>query len=75
MTRIQKIAKKMDLARAMHNVAIAGLSSANRSNPFWNKSKAMKRLNEIRKYQRQLSKIWILEWSVNNSDIDCTINF
>ena len=55
------IAKKMDSANKLLKIAKAGLSSANRGNPFISKSDAMARINSVRKYRGQLSKLWVLE--------------
>ena len=75
MTNLQKIAKKMDMAAIITGIARQGLTSANKKNPFWNKSDAMNSINSAKNLQRQLSKIWINETNVMNNNIDMTIPF
>ena len=58
--RILQLAKKMDSANKLLEIAKVGLSSANRGNPFITKSDAMARINSVRNYQRQLSVAKIL---------------
>jgi len=75
MTRLQKIGQKMDQNRIALINAKKGIASANRNNPFWNKSQAMKHFNQVKKMQNQLSKIWVLELLTMNLDFDDTIPF
>jgi len=63
--RIRNIAKKLAAVDKALLIAAAGLSSANRKNPFWSKSDAMKTLNQLRKMKKQLSKIWCLEFALS----------
>ena len=58
------IAKKIDSINSAMQVALDGLRSANKKNPFWSKSQAMKEVNRLRKVKRQLANIWLLEFSL-----------
>ena len=58
------IAKKLDSIDSAMQVALDGLRSANKKNPFWDKSAAMKQVNRLRKVKRQLANIWMLEFSL-----------
>ena len=63
-TRIARIAKKLTSIDEAMAVALNGLRSANKKNPFWSKSQAMKEINRLRKTKNQLAKIWCLEFSL-----------
>ena len=63
--RMKTLANKMDSASKL--MAVVGLASANKGNPFISKSDAMKRINEVRIYQKKLSSAKMLNdvlWSV-----------
>jgi len=64
MCRYTKIIKRLQSV----NVALAnarhGLACANRKNPFWSKSDAMKTINSLRAIERKLMKIKDLEFSI-----------
>lgn len=65
MKRIRNIAKKLDQNKKAMDIAKKGLASANRKNPFWSKSEAMRTMNFLRKQNRQLAIIWNLEFQLN----------
>jgi len=62
--RIKVIAQKRDQADKAMKIAKQGLSQANKRNPFISKSQAMTRINEVKKWQKQLAVIWNLEFQV-----------
>lgn len=62
--RIRDIAKKLDGNKKAMDIAIQGLTSANKGNIFWNKSDAMLTINQLRKQNKQLAKIYNLEFSL-----------
>ena len=62
--RTARIAKKLDSVNSALEIATDGLRSANKKNPFWSKSDAMKELNRLRKIKNQLANIWCLEFSL-----------
>jgi len=64
MNRITKLAKKLNSVSIALEIAKHGLSIANRKNPFWNKSDAMKTLNSLRAIERKLLKIKEMEYSL-----------
>lgn len=63
-SRISTIAKKLTSIDEAMAIAVNGLRSANKKNPFWNKSQAMKEINRLRKIKNQLARIWCLEYSL-----------
>ena len=64
MCRVTKIIKKLQSVTVAMAIARHGLGCANRKNPFWNKSDAMKTLNSLRAIERKLLKIKELEYSL-----------
>lgn len=62
--RIKLISRKLNAAHQALEIAKAGLRSANKKNPFWSKSQAMKEINRLRKYNNQLAKIWNIEFKL-----------
>lgn len=63
-SRYMLIARKMDSASKLMAIAVIGLASANKGNPFISKGDAMARISSVRKYQKQLSMAWVLELNV-----------
>lgn len=63
-TRTARIGQKLDSITSAIEIAKDGLRSANKKNPFWSKSDAMKELNRLRKIKNQLANIWCLEFSL-----------
>ena len=50
-----EVAKKLDIATKLLTIAVSGLASANRGNPFISKSQAMTRINEVNAYRKRLA--------------------